>query len=617
MNPKNTLLLLALAGGLFAFIFFFERNQKAPAPVVLKVLPGLRPSAIHSIRVLQSHSKAEEIRVERTDDGRWRMTKPLVYPAETVAVNRLLLELMQLKPQLHLSSGDLRGRHIDQEYGFDSPSFRIIFDDDRPILNLGRMTAPGDQIYAQVLGLEGADGVDLVAGKLLTYVPREANDWRDSQFVDLKGLNFDRLSVAGPAGKFELQREATNRLWRISKPDVARADNLKIAGLLTNLQMLGIAHFQTDAPNADLEPFGLKPPVLELAFGLGTNRLFSLQFGKSPTNDPTLIFAKREGEPAVVLVPIDKLAGWNDGAKVFRDHRLARFEAAEPDLIECRGATNSLVFKVRRLTNDSWQVTAPFDCPADTNTMKAFLRNLAGLEVVPNDGNAAVQDVVAESALPDFGLAPPARQYFVKRTPDAVATNAVIAEIDFGAEKDGRVYARRGDLPEERSVYAVSLTNFNALPASAIQLRERRIWNFTGDQVTGITLRIDGKATEMAHKGAKLWSIPEGAQGIIPNDSQFIEIGTGELGELEAENWVVRGGDTGQFGFTDRSLQFIVKLKGRELQPLTLEFGGNSPRGLRYGKTKLPDGEVWVFEAFAGTTERLKAYFNIQEPGPH
>ena len=617
MNPKNTFMLLALAGGLFAFIFFFERHQKVAVPVERKVLAGLRPGAIHSIRILQSHSKAEEIRVERAEDGKWRMTKPLVYPAETVLVNRLLLELMQLKPQLHLSGSDLRGRHIDQEYGFDSPSFRIIFDDDRPILNLGRMTAPGDQIYAQVLGLEGAEGVDLVAGNLLKFVPREANDWRDSQFVDLKGLNFDHLSVAGPAGKFELQREATNRLWRISKPDVARADNLKIAGLLANLQMLPIAHFQTDAPNADLEPFGLRPPALELTFALGTNRLLSLQFGKSPTNDSTLIFAKRDGEPAVVLVPGDPLAGWNDGAKVFRDHRLVRFDSSEPDMVECRAPSNSLSFTVRRLTNDSWRVTAPFDFPADTNAMRKFLHDLAGLEVLPNDGNVAVQDVVAESVLPTFGLGPPVRQYFVKRTPNAVASNAMIAEIDFGAEKDGRVYARRGDLPEERSVYAVSATNYNALPASAIALRDRRIWNFTGEQVTAITLRIDGKATEMAHKGTNLWSIPEGAQGIIPNDSKFIEIGTGELGELEAENWVVRGGDTGQFGFTDKSLQFIVKLKGGELQPLTLEFGGNSPRGLRYGRTKLPDGDVWVFEAFAGTTERLKAYFNIQEPGPH
>jgi hypothetical protein len=314
-------------------------------------------------------------------------------------------------------------------------------------------------------------------------------------------------------------------------------------------------------------------------------------------------------------VPSDPLAGWNDGAKVFRDHRLARFEPAEPDMIECRGPSNSLSFTVRRLTNDSWRVTAPFDFPADTNTIRVFLRNLAGLEVVPNDGNVAVQDVVAESVLPTFGLAPPARQYFVKRTSNAAATNAVIAEIDFGAEKDGRVYARRGDLPEERSVYAVSVTNYNALPAAAVALRERRIWNFTEDQVASITVRVDGKSTEMVHKGTNDWTVSAGSQGIF--DPIIVEVGAQELGEIRADAWVDRGSEKlTQYGFTEKSLQISAKLRGKEpAQMLTVDFGGHSPRGLRYGTARMEDGQVWIFECSADDFDRLTSRFNIHEKG--
>jgi hypothetical protein len=612
MNPKNTLMLLALAAGLFAFIFFFERHRKTETPPVLKVLPGLRPSDIHSIRIQPLQSKLEEIRAERTTNGGWQLTKPLIYPAETVRVNRLLLELMHLKPQLHLSGLDLKGRRVNEEYGFDTPRFRIIIDDNQLILNLGKLTAPGDQVYAQVVGTEG---VDLVDANLLRYIPSEAGDWRDSLFVDLKGLDFDRLGVANSSGKFELQRETTNGLWRLARPDVARADNPRIAGLLTNLQGLLVARFQTDDTNADLEPFGLKPPALELTFDHGTNHLLSLQFGKSPTNAAALLYARRDTGPAVVLVSRDPLAGWNDSAKLFRDHRLARFDPGDAAAIEVRGQSNFPAFALRRQTNNAWRVTSPLECPADAELVRNFLRRLGGMEVVLNDGNVAVQDIVAESLLPGYGLAPPARQYFVKRNPDqAGATNAVIAEIDFGSEKDGRVFARRGDLPDERSVYAVSVTNFNALPASGMALRERRIWNFTPDDVSTITTKLDGKPLEMTREGANKWK-PGTSDRVI--EPIMIEAGADELGTLAAEAWVDRGSDKlARYGFTDKSLQIAVKLRGKEpAQTLTVDFGGYSPRGLRYGAARMEDGEIWIFECPANSFDKFAAYFNLREKG--
>ena len=614
MNPRNTFLLLALAAGLFAFIFFFERHRKEEELRVVHELPGLRPSSVRKMSITSRQSKSEEIPVERTTNG-WWLSQPVNYPAETVMVNRLLLELMQLKPQLHLSSRDLKGRNINEEYGFDHPLFTIIIQDDQPqpkVLNLGRLTAPGDQIYAQVVGSEG---VDLVSSKLLEFIPHEANEWRDSLLVDLKGIDFDRLTVAGVAGKFELQREGTNQAWRLFKPDVARADNPKILGLLTNLQKLSAVRFQTDATNADLEPFGLKPPVLELGFERGSNHLFSLQFGKSPTNESAVAYAKRDDRPAVALVPLEPLTGWNDSVKLFRDRHLARFNPAEVSLIEIRGQSNAPTVVLRRQIDDSWRVTAPMAFAADTNTMRDFLKRLGGLEAVPNDGNVAVQDIVAESSLPGYGLSPPVRQYILKRAPTGNnSSNSVLAEIDFGSEKDGRVFARRGDLPEERSVYAVNAADFSALPVSWIAFHARSIWNFSPYEVATITIRRDGKPSELTHKGTNEWAITSGS-AVMRDLTLTPEVGAEELGTLEAEAWVDRGSENlARYGFTDKSLQFSVKLVAKESpRILTVDFGGTSPRGLRYGAARMEDGQIWIFECPAVVFDRLTSYFNIRE----
>jgi hypothetical protein len=43
-----------------------------------------------------------------------------------------------------------------------------------------------------------------------------------------------------------------------------------------------------------------------------------------------------------------------------------------------------------------------------------------------------------------------------------------------------------------------------------------------------------------------------------------------------------------------------------------VEFGGRSPRGLRYGLVEL-NGQKWIFEFPAIVHDRLMSYFNIHE----
>ena len=79
-----------------------------------------------------------------------------------------------------------------------------------------------------------------------------------------------------------------------------------------------------------------------MALGQGTNTAVRLQFGKSPTNDTRLAYARRLGLNAIVAVPKDLLAPWYASVNDFRDPLLATWTAPVA-AIDVRGQDSFLL----------------------------------------------------------------------------------------------------------------------------------------------------------------------------------------------------------------------------------------------------------------------------------
>ncbi|HWY77891.1 MAG TPA: DUF4340 domain-containing protein, partial [Verrucomicrobiae bacterium] len=445
MHAKNTCILVALAAGLFAFIYFYERHLTDPPPTPTRVLTDFKAAEVTSIQILPSGIRAT------FTNGTWQLIEPLAYPARSRAIEALLQALEGLSYQLRFTPQELKeNSKSGSDYGMDAPSLTVLMQagSDLPrVLKFGNHTPPGDQIYVQLVAREG---VDVVLTDVLKLIPRQVNEWRDTTFADLKAAPFDHLVVTNGDKILEFQREPVTALWRMVQPMKARADNPKVDGLLAALQNLQVNHFETDDAKADFDSFGLQPPRWQLTIGEGTNTLTTFQFGKSPTNDDTEIYARVAGQNTVVQVPRGPIDSWCDDYEKFRDRRLAGLVSGALDMIEVVGPE---LFSLTRLTNDLWVVEASKSqaLAADTKLMRQFIEDLAKLTVVPINGQFA-KDAVREHdpELAKYGLATPARKYILKR---AVSTNlTVAAELQFGAEKDGIVFARR---PDEPSVYAV------------------------------------------------------------------------------------------------------------------------------------------------------------------
>lgn len=603
MKPKSTWTLVVLAAGLFVFIWFVERHLPTGRSRTgqTRILPELDARAVDVVLVRPAGEL--EIRAQRTNND-WQLTRPVAYPANGRLIEALLRNLEELDDRNVISGSELRQRHgAEREFGFEPPTFSIIVQQGEKRLQMlvGGLSPLKDQVFVQVLGREGVFACD---ARLLRLIPRTPNDWRETRVVNLGEMKFDRIVVTRGEKVIELARDAASKAWRLTLPWDARADNARIAEMLNRLQGLEVAQFVTDDPKADLESYGLQPPELQLSFYHRTNALAVLQFGKSPTNSPELIFARRAEWNSVVLVPLEPVLPWRAPVGDFRDRHLVELADTSVDIVQVSGADE---FTLQRQTNGTWQVVGTNSFPADTALVYDLIGSLGAMQVVQ-----FVKDVVTPPDFPSYGLEPPERRYVLQTVttrPNNVRTNRVIAELIFGATQGDKVFVRRGD---ENSVYAVKLSDYRRLPWAGWQLRQRRIWNFTENDVARVSVRVQGKTTELLRHGTNQWAFAPGSQGIL--NIFGVEETIHRLGELTVAIWTACDPpDRASFGFPSEPDRIDVEL--RKGNVLSVEFGGVSPHGLPYACVTL-DGKPWVFEFPISLHQYLQTYLTFGQGTP-
>ena len=568
---------MIVAAVLFAFIFFFERHWRKPEPELQPMLPRVKASAVTTVLVRPAGQL--EIRAERTNDV-WHITRPVSYPARNDAVETLLVVLEHLAPAGYISARELRQRpKFDEEYGFTAPQVSVTLQqgEEHCQILFGMRTAPGDQVFVQAVGTEGVYVAD---AELLKLIPRSVNQWLDTAMVDSQGQACDRLILTNGVKIIEFLRDPASGLWSLTRPIHARANSELVADSLQRLLGLHAVQFITNGRNADLEGFGLQPAGLSLTLARDTNVLASVQFGRSPTNAPGQVYARRDGMDCIATVSNLWLEPWLAPVSDFRDRHLLTY-VSPVRRIEVRG-TNSFILQSE--STDAWKVVSD-TIPVDAELVKEFLKELASLRIVQ------FKDAVTESDLPAYGLTNPVREIVVQMAAgeDPAATNLATVQLQFGAIQDERIYVRRLD---EDSVYAVPAADYLQLPTAGWQLRERRLWHFTENQVARVVVRQQDKVRELIHQGTNVWVLAPGSEGFI-NEAAVEEV-VHRFGELVSTLWTARGeGDPAAYGFdTNRmSFEFHLKTGGQ----LSVQLGGMAPSQYPYAAVIL-DGEKWVFE---------------------
>ena len=596
MSTKSTVLLLAAAALLFAFIYFVERpRQAARIAPNYRVLPGLDPAKIAALEIHVGGGaqiiRAEKNTLEKTNQP-WQLTKPEAYPAAGELIEELLQELAQWEWQTSIDHPNSW-----EEYGLGrDPLFTLLLQENGQdhILEIGHISPLGDKVY---LNLRGSDQVLVASREVLSRIPTNQFSWRDSTVLDLDGTAFQKLQVRSTNWNFDLELDATNRLWKMTKPLEARADTPQINQWLGQLQTLHVRQFITDeAQAADASGAPGPPPTRQLVLTFlrdtgDTNKALELQVGDSPggpTNLQTnLAYARRLQPPGLIVIDKAPLLPWEGDYTNFLDRHLL---SVSPDLIGSIEVTGAGLetFTAQRTADSPWRVTSANGETflADELLMKDWLSALTGIQV--EIGRSVVADKTP------YGLDKPLLHYRLYDARPASQTNPLVAEMLFGlgTNQPGKIFETGND---GKYVNSIDSNSFSRLPQAYWQLRDRAIWHFESNEVVAIEVRQPGSRLRYTRNESNQWTLPPGSGvAVLPGR---IEETVSQMGRLRAIYWSGYGEEhLERFGFDGASEQISLEIKkGGQMETNTIQFGKASPHFHPYASV-MRDGRRLIFE---------------------
>ena len=228
---------------------------------------------------------------------------------------------------------------------------------------------------------------------------------------------------------------------------------------------------------------------------------------------------------------------------------------------------NGDVTEVSRADTDTttWSVTAPFSASADGNAASAIANSLASLEI-----SRVVETDAADLSV--FGLTDPAFSVTFD-SENNTKTLLIGDETPTGSDR----YANIGGTNRVFLIASFLESTFNR---SSLDLRDRSLLEFTGPEVTGLTIEQESSALRFS-KADGAWHLLEpvrarGDFGIVEGLSG--RIGSAEMIAVEVESI---DGDLEPFGLDNPRMAITVETdKGNHV----LVMGNESPAGTVYGR---------------------------------
>ena len=273
----------------------------------------------------------------------------------------------------------------------------------------------------------------VVFGGLLAYlyfvdakkpVTPEGVETRDKVF-GVEADTIEALEIVSSTGETSTLVKEKDE-WQLKQPFATRADESEISGITSNLASLEIQGVVDESPK-DLQPYGLAEPRVRIAFKSSGSTERRLAIGdKTPTGGD--LYARRDGEPRVFLIPSYLDTTFDRKPFDLRDKSVLRFDRDKVDRLELAGSGPG-VEAVK--TGLDWMLTSPIKARADYSAVEGLVTRLQ---------SAQMKSVVTESPSPadlqKYGLDRPVATA-------AVGAGSSRATLAFGkATPENDVYAR-------------------------------------------------------------------------------------------------------------------------------------------------------------------------------
>jgi hypothetical protein len=289
--------------------------------------------------------------------------------------------------------------------------------------------------------------------------PETAASKQEKVFSGVEGDKVVELKVTSEKGDVTTLKKE-NGGWTIIAPLMAKADGSEANAIATALGQLEIVRVIDENPS-DLKDYGLTSPRIEVDFKAAGDKEYGrlLVGDKSPTGSD--LFAKRNEDKKVFLIPGFQETTFNKGTFDLRDKLVLQVDRDKVDGVEVNAGGNRVAMAK---DNAEWKITQPIQARADFAAVEGLIGRLQA---------AAMKSIVADNATPadlkKYGLDKPSAAVDLKMG-SARATFAV-----GGKTGDNTVYARDVSKPV---VVTVDSMLADELKKGADDYRRKDIFEF-------------------------------------------------------------------------------------------------------------------------------------------
>ena len=370
---RSTLVLLVVAVGLGAYIYFVERHR-APAG---EEDPNEQLFSFVAGDVTELQVTADDGVTElRRDDDVWQVVAPIQTAADDMTASSIASSLASLEVRRVVEEGE-EGPVDLEPFGLDEPALDIGFataDIETRRLLIGDQTPTGADRYAK---LSDNDRVFLIASYLNSTFDKSTFDLRDKTILDFERTDLDELAITAADRVVQFVKEGDD--WRLTQPWAAQADFGTVESLLGSLgsgQMQSVSSENAD----DLEPFGLAKPGLTVALSAGSATA-TLHVGDETPEGGR--YARDASRSLVFAVDASLVTTLERDASEYRRKDLFGFRPFNASWLEVEQAGDTVVFEKTEATTDDeedgWRRVEPEPADVDRDRMDDLLRQLSGL----------------------------------------------------------------------------------------------------------------------------------------------------------------------------------------------------------------------------------------------
>ncbi|UCE62529.1 MAG: DUF4340 domain-containing protein [Nitrospirota bacterium] len=443
-NPVRITLVLALIlGGLGAYVYFVDLPQSQEALQQTQEERRLIPFDDRAISHLTMKTREEEIILMRDDKNRWHITQPIIAPADSREVRKILRALTIGKIQRVIQQEGEDKDQDDDQYGLTPPHMilTITAGGTSEMIDLGNRAPLSSTLYAR----KHSDNIIILTTlNPLTFANKSLHTFRKKEILSFDTAQAEKFQIdRGDETLILIRQPGAHGLspnWSFRSPMKGPADRTTVGLLLRDLEGLQAQGF-VDSQSEKEELFKKLGAPTVRATVHARNRDHTVSFFQSPDVQDTYAMTKNEN-PLYRIAP-DIVAGLTKDIFKLRDKRLLGMEKQELAILAVKTPAESYTLVHQ---SGEWVIEDDISQILNQDVVRLFVSRVVDL---PAEFRVAKE----ETTLGRYGLDSP--------TVEIRATDMRGQErgrLLLGKSRKGLVYATGAGLPGVHQARSLILT---------------------------------------------------------------------------------------------------------------------------------------------------------------